>query len=367
MYTGDKTSPESCQSGTDLIHGTAVKSSLPATRQRVRLVNESMSYIITEESLANLNSYWTDSKQKLNWSSVFILPAWLKAWWQVFGSESEMFLRAVRHGGEIIGIAPLRIQNDTAYFIGDTDVCDYLDFIIVPGREEEFLNALLNDLKAHDIRRLDLKHLRSDAPILTSLGKIARSLGHDIIRTQEDITMEMDLPHDWDEYLAVLSTKQRHEIRRKLRRLVEAGDIDFRFIDGDTVISETMSYFFKMFAESRQDKLEFLTERMESFFSVLAKAMAEVGLLKLGVLELDTQPVAEIMCFDFDNCRYLYNSGYDPEYDYLSVGLLSKILAIKDSIEEGRERFDFLKGAETYKYRLGGQEIPLYRCQITIK
>jgi CelD/BcsL family acetyltransferase involved in cellulose biosynthesis len=49
------------------------------------------------------------------------------------------------------------------------------------------------------------------------------------------------------------------------------------------------------------------------------------------------------------------------------VGLLCKVLCIKESIQEGKKRFDFLKGAETYKYHLGGGEVPLYSCQITIK
>jgi len=51
----------------------------------------------------------------------------------------------------------------------------------------------------------------------------------------------------------------------------------------------------------------------------------------------------------------------------LSVGLLSKALCIKESIREGKRRYDFLKGDESYKHQLGGREIPLYRCQITIK
>jgi len=121
-----------------------------------------------------------------------------------------------------------------------------------------------------------------------------------------------------------------------------------------------------MFVESRQDKADFKTEKMRSFFNKLTAAMAGAGLLKLGVLELDGRPLAEIMCFDYRDCIYLYNSGYDPNYVALSAGLLSKVLAIKDSIENGRKRFDFLKGAETYKSHLGGREVPLFRCQIAI-
>ena len=46
--------------------------------------------------------------------------------------------------------------------------------------------------------------------------------------------------------------------------------------------------------------------------------------------------------------------------------MISKVLCIKDSIEQKKDRFDFLRGAEVYKYRLGGTEIPLHECRISI-
>jgi len=128
-----------------------------------------------------------------------------------------------------------------------------------------------------------------------------------------------------------------------------------------------MDTFLKLFSESREDKTTFMTAQMESFFRSLADTMVEAGLLRLGILELDMVPTAIVMCFDYHDCVYLYNSGYDPNYSSLSVGLLSKVLCIKDSIQKGRKRFDFLKGGESYKYHLGGREIPLYRCHIIIK
>ena len=95
--------------------------------------------------------------------------------------------------------------------------------------------------------------------------------------------------------------------------------------------------------------------------------MAEIGLLRLGIIQLDKVPVAMTMGFDYNDSHYLYNSAYDPQFDYLSVGLLCKVLCLKESIEKGRKKWDFLKGGEPYKYQLGGQEIPLYSCQIIIK
>jgi CelD/BcsL family acetyltransferase involved in cellulose biosynthesis len=326
-----------------------------------------MSYAVTEESLDNLSAYWSDSGQSLDWPSVFVLPAWLKVWWQVFGEGSELFVRAVQRGEKIIGIAPLRVKEKTARFIGSTDVCDYQDFIIAAGLEADFFNSLLDDLKQNGIRHLDLGHVRPDSTVFAHLVPLARKLDYEVLSAQEEVSLEVDLPPTWDDYLALLSAKQRHEVRRKLRRLAEAGEIDFHFGNDGPAVHETMNTFFKMFVESRQDKADFLTERMESFFRRLAAATGEIGLLRLGVLGLDDKAVASIMCFDYNSCVYLYNSGYDPNYVSLSAGLLSKVMAIQDSIAKGRKRFDFLKGAEMYKYHLGGKEVPLYRCQINIK
>ncbi|OGN99563.1 MAG: hypothetical protein A2Y90_06285 [Chloroflexi bacterium RBG_13_52_12] len=290
----------------------------------------------------------------------------MQVWRQVFGAGYEMFIRTVREGDKIIGVAPLMIKDNNAYFIGNTDVCDYQDFVVAPGREKDFFNILLDDLKKNDIKTLDLKHVRPDSTVMTSLAVVAEVRGCKTVKTQEAVSYEMDLPSTFNEYLESLTTKQRHEVRRKLRRLTEEGNIEYRFIDKGPALDATMDTFFRMFVESRQDKAAFLTERMKDYFRLLVDTMSGIGLLKLGVLELDKKPVAEILCFDYNDCIYLYNSGYDPQYVSLSAGLLSKVLAIKDSIEKGKKKFDFLKGAEPYKSHLGGKEVPLYRSQVTL-
>jgi CelD/BcsL family acetyltransferase involved in cellulose biosynthesis len=324
-----------------------------------------MSYTIIDDNLKSLKTCWLDAGRSLDWPSIFILPPWLEAWWQIFGT-GDTYLRTVREGESIIGIAPMKLVGETLSFIGDIDVCDYEDFIVAGGREEAFFNALLDDAVQHNIKQLDLKHLRPDSRALQNLVPIAVSRGYRVASTPEDVNVEMDLPSTWDAYLESLNTKQRHEVRRKLRRLEEAGNLEFRFIDDASSVPGAVDTFFKMFTESRKDKAAFLTEKMEAYFRLLTVNMAGAGLLRLGVLALDTKPVAQIICFDYNDCIYLYNSGYDPDYVSLSAGLLSKVLAIKDSIGKGKRKFDFLKGSETYKYHLGGKEVPLYRCLIEL-
>ncbi len=326
-----------------------------------------MSYTVNQESFDSLASCWTDPSQCLGWSSIFVLPAWLKTWWQEFGSGAELHLTSIRQGGEIIGIAPLLVREGKASIIGSADVCDYLDFVVAPGMERDFFSVLLDDLRQKGIGQLDLRALRPDSTVLTNLVGIAQNRGYEVLCQPEDVSLELDLPSTWEEYLATLTAKQRHEVRRKLRRLSEAGKIDYYFVEDSAAVHDAMDTFLKMFSDSRTDKATFLTAPMESFFRSLADTMAEARLLRLGILELDRLPTAMIMCFDYNDCVYLYNSGYDSQYNYLSVGVLCKVLCIKESIQEGKKRFDFLKGDEAYKYHLGGREVPLSRCQITIK
>jgi len=326
-----------------------------------------MAYIVAEETFASLNSYWTDSRHNLNWGLIFVFPGWSQVWWQVFGSGAELYLRTVRQRDKIIGIAPLLVKEKTASIVGSADVCDYLDFIVAPGMERDFFSVLLDDLRQKGINHLDLRPLRPDSTVLADLVDIAKERKYDIHCQLEDVSLELELPSTWDEYLATLAAKQRHEVGRKLRRLWEAGNIDYHIVEDSAVVHDVMDTFLKLFSESREDKATFMTAQMESFFRSLADTMAEARLLKLGILELDTLPTAMVMCFDYNDCTYLYNSGYNPRYSALSVGLLSKVLCIKDSIQRGRKRFDFLKGGESYKYHLGGREVLLHRCQITIK
>ncbi len=326
-----------------------------------------MTYTITQESFDSLASLYADPKQFLPWNCLFVLPAWLKIWWQEFGAGNELHLTSVRQGEKIIGIAPLMVRDGTVSLIGSADVCDYLDFVVTSGMERDFFSVLLDDLRQRGINHLDLGPLRPDSTVLTNLAGIAQRREYEVLRQPEDISLELDLPATWEEYLAILTTKQRHEVKRKLRRLSESGKVDYHFVKDSAAVPDAMNTFLKMFSESREDKAAFLTAQAESFLRALADTMAKAGRLRLGILELDRLPTAMIMCFDYNDCVYLYNSGYNPQYSSLSAGLVSKVLGIRESIQEGKKRFDFLKGNETYKYHLGGREVPLYRCQITIK
>ena len=323
-------------------------------------------YTVSEETFDSIKSFWLDPQQRLKWDCLFVLPGWLKVWWDVFGSDQTAYLCGVRDKDELIGIAPFVIQGKTARLMGDPDVCDCLDVIIAPGSAEVFFQNLIPHLKQNAITRLDLGALRGDSNVMRYLVPMAEDLNCEVVFKAEAASMELELPATWNDFLYQLTGKERHELRRKLRRLKEAARTNFRVIENPAEVGKGIDTFLALFKLNRSDKANFMTDQRASFFRALAEEMAEARILKIFFLDLDDIPAAAVMCFDYLSTRYLYNNGYDSRHQSLSIGLLSKIMTIEDSIQSGKTRYDFLKGTESYKLRLGGKPVQLYRCRIQI-
>lgn len=318
-----------------------------------------VNYTARQESWAGFKAYWADPG--LHFPCVFVSPAFLESWWQAFHEkDAEPFITTIMCRGEMLGIAPLKLRNGAASFIGDAAVLDYLDFITAPGREGEFLKALLDYLEKEGIKELELGPVRHDSLVMTGLKSVATERGYRVEAIQEDVTLEMALPGSWDEYLLRLGGKERHELRRKLRRLYAAGSVTYQVIDETMSIMASFDDFLGLFGMSRGKKASFMTDRMATFF----RALAGLDLVRLGSLSLAGKTIAMVMCFDYKDVIYLYNAAYDLELSALSPGIVSKALYIHDSIEKGKKVFNFLKGSETYKYQMGGKEIPIYRCRL---
>jgi CelD/BcsL family acetyltransferase involved in cellulose biosynthesis len=323
-------------------------------------------YTVTQETFDSIHACWRDPKLPLEWDCLFVLPGWLKVWWDQFAADQVAHLCAVRNKGELIGIAPLMIEGKTARLMGDPEVCDFVDVITVPGRGRAFFQNLIPYIQKQGATRLDIGAVRADSVVFTDLVEVAKDLGYETICDPADVTMVLDLPTSWDDYLNQLTGKERHEIRRKLRRLNEAAQVSFRVVKDPDGVAKEIGTFLALFKLNRWDKLVFMSDQRTAFFRELALAMAAARILRLYFLDLDDVPAAAAMCFDYRSTIYLYNNGYDMRYKSLSVGLLCAVFTIKESIQKGKARYDFLKGPEPYKRRFGGKPVQLYRCQVKL-
>ncbi len=302
----------------------------------------------------------------MDWHCLFVLPFWLQTVKRHLAASAVPHIVTVGDGPKPIGVVPLEIENDTARFIGPHSVCDYQDLIAAPGRQAEVMQAVLDHLRSQGVTRLDLRTLRPDALALEALERLAGQGRCELTLVEDEATYETDLPADWEGYLLHLSGKQRHEVRRKIRRLENHGPYCYRLASPDGDLSPATEAFLRLFRANRRDKRQFMQGPMEDYFRDLIRRLAEQRMLRLYFLEVDDKPVASVLCFDFNGTRYLYNSGYDDAYDELSVGVLSKVFCIRAGIESGCRKFDFLKGEETYKRRIGGSRIDLFRAMIQI-
>ena len=310
---------------------------------------------VAQETFESLDQEWRALLPGLCFKSPFHTPAWLRVWWDHFGKAHEPLLLSFRDGGRLRGIAPLMRSSDRITFLALSDVCDYHDFLFPCGEGEAFLSALLDKLQTLEWSALRLEGLRDGSAALTLLPALAEKRGFSASVAPEEVSPHIPVAASWDAYLGALSKKDRHELRRKMRRLEGEGSVKVTTATSATLASD-VARFLELLKDSREEKAAFLTLERERFFHNLAIAMDREGHLKLFFLELDGLKVAAAFVFDYANAYYLYNSGYDKRYESLSVGLLLKALLVQDAIEHGKREYDLLRGAETYKYHLGAQD-----------
>jgi CelD/BcsL family acetyltransferase involved in cellulose biosynthesis len=339
-----------------------------------------------------LREEWDGLLERSFGDTLFYRPAWLKAWWQVFGPEGGLRLIAVRdEGGRLTGVAPLflgevmadgseRVPNlsfdrpdpvpsATAHrallLVGGTEVSDYLDLVVDRSHGPAVYEAIFHAVQ-HEVdgwEWLDLHCLPEGSPTPAALSELAAAAGWPTELALEDVCPYVDLPGSWDEYLDMLSGKQRHELRRKMRKAARSAKLEIVEAGDPAALDEHLRIFMALHEASTADKADFMRDpRMRELFGLVARAALENDWLDLSFLVVNGQWAASMFCFRYQGAVLVYNSGFDPQaYAGLSPGVVLLGYRIKDAIEAGMREFDFMQGDERYKYDLGGQDRPVRR------
>lgn len=297
----------------------------------------------------------------MTWSSEsFALPAlaprvgpfphrrWLQTWWQhrgqgelVIAETPDSLLTLTHHGGVI-------------EFAGEADLTDYHSPLGSP--DVAALTGLIGDLDSGV--RLSLDSLPAEAADAVAAALANAGVEHHV--EQHAVSAVLALPETFDDYLASIGKKERHELRRKRRRFDnEAGPALVERRSGP----EAVALFARLHRLSSGDKGEFMSTEMESFFLALH---TEAGGVIDVLVDGSGRPASAIFSFEDEQGFYLYNSAYEPELRNLSPGNVMLSHLIEGAISNGLTIFDFLKGDETYKFRLGATERPLYRITATV-
>lgn len=332
-----------------------------------------------EDGFRALAGEWNQLLAQSRVDSFFMTYAWQTTWWELLG-EGELWILAFRNprNGELVGIAPLyRLSHqsgewaglNTLHIVGCIEVSDFLDLIIKREWEPAVYMALhrwLESDQAPDWDILDLCNLPEESCTHSCLPGLWQRTGYRLEVFQEDVAPRIHLPAHFEDYLLhQVEKKQRHEIRRKQRRVERESEAGFYLVDPsipDPELKREIDSFVALQRMSRPDKEEFMTPEMAQFFQKMARRMLDAGYLRLAFLTMDGRRAATLFAFEYKGALLLYNSGYDTgDLAMYSPGWVLLTYLIQYSIATGMRLFDFLQGDEEYKYRFGSVDYRVMR------
>ncbi len=319
----------------------------------------------------NLAAEWHDLLDRSMVNQVFMTPEFQQAWWSTLGS-GELNLLTIRDEQQVLrGIAPIyKFKNDQGIeqfsFIGCVNVSDYLDFIVDREMVELVYASISEYLQHSEIKMTFFCSIPVTSPTLTVFKSVLEKSGWQVAQTQQDVCPVITLPTTWDEYLASIGKKQRHEIKRKWEKLFAETTAEFELIELPTATEDAMTDFIHLHQASSQDKSNFWDDNHVQFFKYFAEKTAEKSWLKLYFLKIDGRRVAAMLGFSYHQQFFLYNSGFvAEEYRQYGIGSVLTAYTIQQSILRGESRYDFLRGDEEYKFRFRAVAEPVFDLKST--
>jgi len=299
----------------------------------------------------------------------FHTPGFLKLYWEEFGERPEHLLLAFGdvEGAQVGAVAFERVDT-TLRFLGGTEVTDYMGPVGVPELGDVFAEELFAGLgRRDDWAAADLRGLAEDRPWLKRLAEAAAAQGFavEVTDDQNGVAPFLNVPGSYEEYLAGLPSKLRHEIKRKARRLESEVGPYHVTVATDATLLEDIDLFVELHKSSEGPKGVFLQPGMEIFFRRLGEAFLHRGIFNLTFIQANDMKMAGTIGFRFEGTYYLYNSAFDADWRHLSPGMVLVAEDIRTAIEGGCSAFDLLKGDYAYKYRFGAHPRAVKRLIVT--
>ncbi len=295
----------------------------------------------------------------------FLRFEYQKIWWETRGGgewpDASLVLVTAYQDGRLAGVAPLfhsSLHSDSPALLnlGCIEISDYLDILARPEDLSTFVESLLPFLAAQELpdwQALHLYNLLDDSPSLSVLKTAAEKIGWTYREKDLQHSPFIALPGDWEQYLAGIDKKQRHEIRRKMRRAEESGAaVNWYIVEDGAVLDGEMEAFFDLMAFDTE-KAAFLTPAMRDQMRAAMRCAHEAGCLQLAFLTVNGAKAAGYLSFDYLNRIWVYNSGINIAYKDYSPGWVLLGNLLKWANEHSRVAFDFMRGQEEYKYRFG--------------
>jgi CelD/BcsL family acetyltransferase involved in cellulose biosynthesis len=316
--------------------------------------------ITTYEKLVETEKEWNALLSRSGLNIPFFTHQWFDAWWKNFGAGNELNILFFQDdSGRVEGIAPLMISGNRVMFLASHEVTDYCDFIFCENKRNEIYPYLWEYLqkKYPDYDIVSLINIPACSPTLTDFSKWSTKHGweHEIVFSE--VVPILCLPGSYDGFLKNLGRKNRHELRRKKRKIQALGKLRIECITDHARMSSAIEDFVRLHRASGSAKSEFWQKQgMPEFFCRLALLFALNGWVELYTLSLENRLLAALLAFPYGDTLYFYNIAYDKDFSSFSPGFFLFDHAIEQAISGGIQTVDFLRGGEKYKYFFGAKD-----------
>ena len=325
----------------------------------------------TQETVfQDLRDEWNDLLNRSSANRIFSTWEWQSIWWQSYRPGTLWVITCRDESDNLIGIAPWFIEQHPQHgrvvrSIGCVEVTDYLDLIADREHTQVVFEAFTTYAAQHrdifDV--IDLCNLPQDSLGYLQFPDALRQQGFTVTIKEQEVCPIIHLPSDWEAYLETLDKKQRHEVRRKIRRAEGVDErVEWYIVGHEHNLQTEVEQVLGLMASSQVEKAQFLQDVQNlTFFKNVVPVLFERGWLQLSFLTVNGQPAATYMNFVYQNTILVYNSGLRVDlYSNLSPGIVLLAHNIRYAIEHEFKVFDFLRGNEIYKYRMGGQDTHVY-------
>jgi CelD/BcsL family acetyltransferase involved in cellulose biosynthesis len=316
--------------------------------------NQDIRFQILEsaDSISEFGDHWDDLFARAVDAPPYLSQTWVRAFIQEGRIKgAPMFIFAFS-GVKLVGLFPLTIykflKTKIAVPIGIGEA-SYLGILLDPDylSVAEGIADLITSKKVFDIYLNPFLSMDDTATYnllnsLTCRGYVCRQVLRSPCRY-------IQLHNSFDGYLCKsMSSRSRHTLRRKERRLSHSSDVGFQYYTGKNVTAETISRIATIQEESwmKRRGAAVLGQR---FYSNLVREMAQAGLGCLWLMTINGVDAAFQYAYVAHKKLYFRWTAFKLKYKSSSPGQSLMMYIIREACQNNLLSIDFGPGDAEYK------------------
>jgi CelD/BcsL family acetyltransferase involved in cellulose biosynthesis len=302
--------------------------------------------------------YWNELVLQMEHTEVFYTPQWVLALQSAFKSAFKPPPKPLLFLGydvdELVGVVCLSSdvgEQNVSFLAGTT--ADYCDFLSRPQRREEFVEAVLNELRQLKVANLVLANLPADSATPDALRNSAKKYGFHVYTRPAYVCPGVELGSAEQRRAFNSTVARKRQFRKCIRALEKRGVVTTEYLRTWPQIRAALPGFVDThvarFRASGRGSFLFAPER-RFLLEELARRFADTGVVTLTRLMVGDRPVAWSYGFQFHGSWFLYQTTFDIGWAEDSPGycLLGKIL-IEACEATTLRAVDLGLGSEEYK------------------